>query len=316
MLRQASLPHQALFARGLAMARISRLLLVVGVLTWPAAWAQAQWRPQPHLPEVPVSKTGTIESVSGLMIQVTTEDNQSWVLTVRPNAKVKITGKGNANSLAPGQTVSFSATISGKKITEKVSKIAVVTPPDQMPMAVGMAPNPGPEPKQPKSKVGKNAGADVGDSSGPSEITGEVVKAMKNRVSLKVNGKKQMIELADDVEVTFDLDGPAALASVNPGAKIEFKGKGQGNFPRAVVDDVKVEVVPAEAHSGKHVGKKPLHAKSKKSGDDSLDATGTDDEKPQPKKPARKTHKKPEKTDDDTGDAKPAGGDDTPAKDK
>jgi hypothetical protein len=300
------------------MARIGRLLLVVGVLTWLAAPALAQmWRPQPRMPEVQVSKTGTIDSVSLPMVQVTTDDNQNWVLTVNAKTKVKITGKGNASSLAPGQTVSFSATVSGKKITEKISKIAVITPADQMPMAmgVGMAPNPGPEPKQPKSKLGKNPGGDAGDSGGPTEITGEVVKAMKNRVSLKVNGKKQTIELADDVEVTFDLDGPAALGSVSPGAKIEFKGKGQGNFPRAVVDDVKVEVVPGEAHAGKHPAHKSPKAKSKKLGDDQPDAAGTDDEKPQPKKPARKTHKKPEKTDDDTGDAKPADAD-APPKDK
>jgi hypothetical protein len=299
------------------MARIGRLLLLVGVSTWLAAPAQAQmWgRPQPKMPETQVNNTGTIESVNGSMITVTTGDNQTWSLYLKRDTKVKVTGKGNASSLAPGQNVSFSATASGKRgtITEKISKISVVTSPDQMPMAGGMGLNAGPEPKQPKSKLGKNAGTDVADAGGPTEMTGVVSRVVKNRVTLTVNGRKQIIELADDVEVAFDLEGVAALASVSPGAKIEFKGKGQGNLPRAVVDDVKVEVVPGEAHAGKHTGHKPLHAKSKKSSDDQPDA-GTDDTKPEPKKPAHKTHKKP--ADTDTDDTKPADSGDAPAKDK
>ena len=297
------------------MARIGRLLLVVGVMTWLAAPVQAQlWqRPQPRMPEKDVSKTGTVESVNGNMIQVTTDDNQSWMLTVKPNAKVKITGKGNASSLVPGQTVSFSATLSGKKITEKISKLAVVSSADQGPLIGGMGPNASPKPK-PASKLGKNAGADPADAGGPSDMTGEVVKVTKSRLSLLVNGRKQNVELADDVEVSFDLEGPAALSSVGSGAKIEFKGKGQGNFPRAMVDDVKIEVVPVESHP-KHAGHKPTHVKSKKGADDLDASAGTDDEKSETKKPARHTHKKP-KPDADADADKPADSGDNPAKDK
>jgi hypothetical protein len=287
------------------MARIARLLLVVGVTTWLAAPVQAQlpWqRQQPRMPEKDVSKTGTIESVNNMMIQVTTDDNQNWMLTVKPTAKVKITGKGNASSLVPGQTVSFSATLSGKKITEKISKLAVVSSGDQGPLAGGMGANAGPKPK-PGSKLGKNAGADPADAGGPSDMTGEVVKVAKNRLSLLVNGRKQNVELADDVEVSFDLEGAAALSSVGPGAKIEFKGKGQGNFSRAMVDDVKIEVVPAESH-GKHAAHKTTRVKSKKGADD-LDAAGTDDDKSETKKPAHHTHKKP-KPDADADADKPA----------
>ncbi len=301
---------------------------MVGVLTWLATPLQAQWGRQPRMPEVPVSKSGTIEAVNvaanGVMVQVGTEDNQTWLLQVKPTAKVKVTGKGNGSCLVPGQNISFSANFSGKKgaATEKISKISVVTPLDQMPMGmgIGMAPNAGPAAKPgPKagSKLGKNAGgADLAgaDAGGPSDVTGVVTKVTKSRVSLTVDGKKRTIELAEDVEVSFDLDGAAALGSVGPGAKIDFKGKAMGNFPRAVVDDVKVEVVPGE--SRKKPAHKLPHAKSKKGGDDQTDAAGTDDEKPEAKKPVRHPRvKKP-----DAGDEKPADGDtkpaDAPAKDK
>jgi hypothetical protein len=311
MLRQARLPHQALFARGLAMSRIGRLLLMVGVLTWLAAPAAAQrgWQP-PKLPEIPVSKTGTIEAVNGLVIQVMTDDNQTWYLQVKPITKVKVTGKGKANSLVKGQNVSFSASGSGKM--EKISTLSVVLASGQMGMGIGPAPNVGPGPK-PGSKLGKNpGGADLtgADAGGSSDGSGVVNKVTKSAVQLMVNGKKRSYELPDDLEVTFDMDGPAALEFVPQGAKIDFKGKAQGNFPRAVVDDVKIEVVPVEGRTGKKPVHKPLHAKPKKGGDDQPDAAaGTDDE---PKKPVRKTHKKPEKP--DTGDEKPADSSDAPAK--
>jgi hypothetical protein len=341
MLRQASLPHQALFARGLAMARIGRLLLMVGVLTWLATAAQAQYpfqrgRQPPKLPERPISMSGTIQGVNvtatGVMVEVETEDHQTWLLQVNPTAKVKVTGKGNANSLFPGQNVSFSANIGGKKgtVTEKISKLSVVTPLDQMPMGVGMGmgmgpgPNAGPGPKSGAKTGKKPSGADLAgaDAGGPSDVTGVINKVTKSKVSITVEGKKRpmTIELADDVEVTFDLDGPAALGSVGQGAKIDFKGKAQGNFPRAIADDVKVEVVPGESRAGKKAAHKLPHAKSKKGGDDQPDAAGADDEKPEAKKPARHTRKKPEKPDTgdekpaDAGDAKPAAAGDAAAK--
>jgi hypothetical protein len=244
--------------------------------------------------------TGTVESVGNMMLEVKTDDNQTWTLMVKPNAKVKITGKGNANSLCPGQTISFSATVSGKKITEKISKIAVVTSGG----GGEMGPMAGNEKPKPHSKLGKNA--EPSDSGGPTEMTGEVVKVTKSRLSLTVNGKKTNVELADDLEVTFDLEGPAALSSVSPGAKIDFSGKGQGNFPRAMVEDVKIEIVPGEAHAGKHAPKKPAHTKAKKSADDLDASSGSDDE---PKKPAHHTRKKP-KADADADSDKPADGGD------
>jgi hypothetical protein len=295
------------------MSRIGCLLLMVGVLTWLAVPAQAQWgRQPPKLPEIPVSKTGTVEGVNGPVIEVATDDNQTWYLQVKPTTKVKVTGKGKANSLVKGQNVSFSASGSGKM--EKISTISVVLPLGQMGMGMGPAPNAGPGPK-PGSKLGKNpGGADLSgaDAGGSSDGSGVVSKVTKSMVFLSVNGKKARgYELPDDVEVTFDMDGPAALEFVPQGAKIDFKGKAQGAFPKAVVDDVKIEVVPVEGR--KKPAHKLPHAKPKKGGDDSLDA-GTDEE---PKKPARKTHaKKPEKpdTDTDTGDEKPAAGSDAPAK--
>ncbi len=294
------------------MSRIGCLLLMVGVLTWLAAPAQAQWgRQPPKLPEIPVSKTGTIEAVNGLMIQVVTDDNQHWYLQVKPITKVKVTGKGKASSLVKGQNVSFSASGSGKM--EKISTLSVVLASGQMGMGIGT--NPAPEHK-PGGRLGKNpGGAEPGGADAGGDGTGVVNKVTKSAVQLMVNGKKRSYELPDDLEVTFDMDGPAALEFVPQGAKIDFKGKAQGNFPRAVVDEVKIEVVPVEGRTAKKPVHKSLHAKPKKGGDDSLDATaGTDDE---PKKPVRKTHKKPEKP--DTGDAnldgaKPADAGDAAAK--
>jgi hypothetical protein len=266
--------------------------------------------------------SGTIEAVNasatGVMIQVSTQDNQTWYLQVKPMAKVKVTGKGNASSLVPGQNVNYSGSAGDKKgaATEKISKLSVILPQGQMGMGVGMGPNAGPGPK-PGSKLGKNQGAAdlVGaDAGGSSDVTGVVSKVGKgNRVSLTVNGKKRTIELADDVEVSFNMEGPAALEFVGPGAKIEFKGKAMGNFPRAVVDDVTVEIVPGDSHPGKKLAHKPLHTKSKKGGDD-LDAAA-DDDKPEPKKPAHHAHvKKPDAGDEKPADEKPADAGDAAAK--
>ena len=306
------------------MARIGRLLLMVGVLSWLAAPVQAQNRFQqgrqpPKMPEVPVSKSGVVEGVSvtanGVMIEVKTEDNQNWYLQVKPEAKVKVTGKGDASSLVKGQNVSFSASGGGKM--EKISQLSVVTPLDQM----GVGANAGPGPK-PAAKPGKKpSGADLAgaDAGGTSDGTGVVVRAPRSAaqpmIQLMVNGKRRTYELSEGLEVTFDLDGPGALTSVGPGAKIDFKGKGMGNLPQAVVDDIKIEVVPGE--SRKKPAHKLPHAKSKKGGDDQADAAGTDDEKPA--KPARKTRKKPAKPDADDekpADEKPADAGNAPAKDK
>ena len=269
------------------MSRIGCLLLVVGVLTWLAAPAQAQWGRQPlRMPDVPVAKTGTFEAVNGRMITVVTEENQTWALTVGPATRIKVAGKGKANSLVKGQNVSFSASGSGK--TEKISTISVVLPLGQMGMGMGMgfgpAPNAGPGPK-PGSKLGKNAGgADLGgaDAGGSSDGSGVVNKVTKSMVFISVNGKKARgYELPDDVEVTFDMDGLAALEFVPQGAKIDFKGTAKSNPPRVEVSEVKIEIVPVEGR--KKPAHKLPHAKPKKGGNDSLDATaGTDDE---PKKP-------------------------------
>ena len=309
------------------MVRFGRLLLVVGILTWLALPALAQFpqqrgRPQqPRLPETPISSKGTIQAVNagpaGVMIEVATEENnQTWLLQVGPNAKVKVSGKGNASSLVKGQNVSFSANANGKK--EVISKLAVVLPGGGQ---TGMMPSGGPGPAAKPAKPGKKpAGAEAAgaEAGGLSEGTGVVVRAPKSAaismIQLMVNGKKRMYELPEDVEVTFDMEGPAALEFVGPGAKIEFKGKRQGQYFRAVVENVTVEVVPAEAHAGKKLVKKPLHAKSKKGGDDSLDAPA-DDEKPEAKKPHHHA-KKPDAGDESPADAKPADAGDAAAKDK
>jgi hypothetical protein len=286
------------------MLRIGRLLLMVGVLTWLAVPAQAQnpWaRRPPQMPDVPVDRTGTIEAVNGPMIQVTTDDNQTLVLSVRPTTKVKVTGKGKASSLVKGQTVSFSASGSGKM--EKISTLAVVLPSGQM--GPGPAANPAPGPK-PGSKLGKNPGGAEADAGGSSDGTGVVSRVTKSMVFLSVNGKKARgYELPDDVEVTFDLDGPAALEFVPPGAKIEFKGTAKSNPPRVELAEVKVEVVPVEGRSGKHALHKAPKVKPKKGGDDKLDAAGADGDKPEPKKP-RHPRKKADADDEKPADEKPA----------
>jgi hypothetical protein len=315
------------------MSRFTRWLLAACVLAGLAAPANAQMRMQrPGGMEggFPATVTGTVDAISIGMIRVSQgPDQPAWTLRVAPEAKFKITGKGNADSLGMGQCVSFSAEVDKKSgtTTDKVSKITVFSMTPQNMAKIGVFPgglgggNAGINPQGGADFGPPSKKKDAGPPTERFEIGGKIAGIKKGKISVALPMNQHlkgsvMVDLAEDVEVTFDLEGNSSLLGmVTKGSKIEAGGQQMSqNPPIAVVKgEVKIELAEASAEEENTAAKKPARGKPTrtttrtKKGDQP--EAGADDEKPEPKHSTRTSTRRTKKGDQpEGGDEKPEGG--------
>jgi hypothetical protein len=92
----------------------------------------------PKLP--PFNLSGTLESIEGSDLVLTTAAKYTWVLRPKPKAhvQVSITGKATPAFLAPGQAVAFFAKLDTRNgsVLEEVRRLTVFTPNERRPLGI------------------------------------------------------------------------------------------------------------------------------------------------------------------------------------
>lgn len=213
---------------------------------------------QRNLPQLDIQ--GTVDGVAVGMLRVTSDTKQTWLLRVSGETRVEVKGKASADLLGPGTYIAFTAEVNkkGPRIEEKVKEVAIFTPshrmqvgavPEGAGLAGGMAGlNVGDDqPFGAGAGAGKAAGkgrtsskaAAKGSSKASAktsefyEIKGQITSIKGGRVTLKVPNEhfrsSLRFELAEDVEVSLDIEGTLANCGplpslVKQGDRVEIKG--------------------------------------------------------------------------------------------
>lgn len=284
------------------------------VLQDSAIHAQVRQFPQPgnlrqqgqrNLPQLDLQ--GTVDAVAVGALKVTSDTKQTWLLRVSGETRVEVKGKASADLLGPGTYIAFTAEVNkkGARIEEKVKEVAIFTPSNRM--QVGAVP-------EGAGLAGGMAGLNVGDdqpfgggagaggkaggkgkaaskakSSGKAsaaktsetyEIKGQITSIKGSKVTLKVPNEhfksSLRFDLAEDVEVSLDIEGPLANCGplpslVKQGDRVEIKGV-QVAENGGTVSDLKVNLGGTEA-AGEDTPKKGK-AGAAKDGKDAKDAKG------------------------------------------
>jgi hypothetical protein len=103
------------------------LLLLIADAVWPQGVRRTQQKPPP-LPKFDLS--GTLDRIEGGRVMLTTEAGYTWIVQMKKDLKVELTGKAKPAFLAPGQYIAFLAKLDKKRgnAVEKISRLTIFTP--------------------------------------------------------------------------------------------------------------------------------------------------------------------------------------------
>jgi len=249
----------------------TRALLVVVLVFAPAVPLFGQGVP-PMVPRViqftPIELSGTVAAVQPGVITVKTPADELWGLRVPQRAEVRVIGKAERDVLVPGLYVRFVATVDKRRsrVLEKVSKLTIITPSQEVgrqpgvfypgqeeAMGMGEQPNPlfppGGKPPggDPPAEPGGNGQAESNEEE--FDIRAQVTGVRGNRMSLYVPNAffkpVLMIELADDLEISLDLNN---YGIAGPGDKLLSMGR---QIAPQAVEALKVSIELTEPYSTK-----------------------------------------------------------------
>ncbi|HUT12091.1 MAG TPA: hypothetical protein VMY42_16435 [Thermoguttaceae bacterium] len=230
-----------------------------------ATLLHGQGMPQPMVPRViqftPIELSGTVAAVQPGVILVKTPADELWGLRVTERAEIRVIGKAERDVLCPGLYVRFVATVDKQRsrVLDTVSKLTIITPSQE----VGRQPGvfyPGQEEgmgEQPNPVFQPPGGVPGAEPPGNAEakneelfdIRAQVTGVRGNRVSLYVPNAffkpVLMIELADDLEISLDLNN---YGIAGPGDKLLSMGR---QIAPQAVEALKVSIELAEPYSTK-----------------------------------------------------------------
>ncbi|MCR4412608.1 MAG: hypothetical protein NUV77_09315 [Thermoguttaceae bacterium] len=303
------------------------MFLVVGFVGFWAALgcapvaAQVRRPGQPDLP--PLNLAGTIQEMGRGMIGVTSTSDQPWVLQLQPTSRIEVKGTAKADFLAPGQCVLFTATVDVRnaRVEEKIRKLTIFTPdqrrplgafPDQgigggegKPAAERPSEKPAEKPafgapsfgapgatKGRKSRLGAKNAAAVTQAF---EIHGQITGVKSGKLSLRVPNPyfspALTVEVAEDAEIDVELCGPAVLALVRQGDKIQVRGTQVGQNAGRIGEAEITLNEPLGATQETPAKKKTTGKARAKKGEESDEPAPADETPQAPRKSAKKPAK-------------------------
>jgi hypothetical protein len=281
------------------------------------AGAQVRRAGQPDLP--PLNLAGTIQEMGRGMIGVTSTSDQPWILQLQPTSRIEVKGTAKADFLAPGQCVLFTATVDVRnaRVDEKIRKLTIFTPDPRRPLGAfpdqgigggddkAAAEKPAEKPafgapsfgapaaaKGRKARLGAKSAAPVTQSF---EIHGQITGVKNGKLSLRVPNPyfspALVIEVAEDAEIDVELSGPAVLALVRQGDKIQVRGTQVGQNAGRIGEAEITLNEPLGAPQETPAKKKTAGKTRAKKGEESSEPVPADEAPQAPKKSAKKSAK-------------------------
>ena len=217
--------------------------LLVGLLLVSVHAAQAQYAQAQPPKKEKFDASGTVQGVSGLVIQMTIGED-AWLVGLTPpkrkydkekrqyvsegGTELKIEGTATLDFLKRGMFVRYTANFNRKgKTDDKVNSLTIFTPNDSQ--RVGIFP------ENPAIALDPNDAA----ATAPYLVAGTLVSAKNGKLSVRVAGRTISAELAEEPVVNLSVSDLRYLAK---GAKIDVKGhyfvKG-----KAIGETVEVQLV-------------------------------------------------------------------------
>jgi hypothetical protein len=183
-----------------------------------------------------VRLTGTLRAMRPGVMQVVTEDGETWLVKIEANEEaVAYNGRALPDWLRPGMWIRFRTNLSQRlQADAPVSELTVFTPREGLQLGVvpelalgqGLFSEPKPEEKPDKDKLT------------PCMVAGRVAGIKKNKLMVAAGNASVTVDVTDDVRITVEV---ADLRLAQLGDKVEINGWRYPALPgRAVANRVTI----------------------------------------------------------------------------